>query len=104
MVPLSDDALMIDLIAELNIPVALVIRNYLGCINHTLLSMAALAQCQIPIKHLILNGSFPPDTERIILHHTAKETSIIRIPDMENPDRESINNTAKKIIIENYEY
>lgn len=44
MVPLSDQEFIIDLIENLNIPVALVVRNYLGCINHTLLSVMALHQ------------------------------------------------------------
>ncbi|MFC3157630.1 dethiobiotin synthase [Chryseobacterium arachidis] len=44
MVPLNDKDFMIDLIEKLNIPVALVVRNYLGCINHTLLSISALNQ------------------------------------------------------------
>ncbi|WP_417645767.1 ATP-dependent dethiobiotin synthetase BioD, partial [Klebsiella pneumoniae] len=35
MVPISDDEFIIDLIEKLNLPVALVVRNYLGCINHT---------------------------------------------------------------------
>lgn len=103
MVPLSDNALMIDLIENLNLPVALVVRNYLGCINHTLLSLMALQQRGLYLKYLILNGSFPPDTERIILKHTDERTVIIRIPGIKNPDRASITNIAKKINIENHE-
>ena len=90
MVPLSDNALMIDLIEKLALPVALVVRNYLGCINHTLLSLMALQQRGLYLKYLILNGSFPSDTERIILKHTDKSTTIIRIPETKNPDRASI--------------
>ncbi|WP_100074269.1 dethiobiotin synthase [Chryseobacterium camelliae] len=103
MVPLSDNALMIDLIEKLALPVALVVRNYLGCINHTLLSLMALQQRGLYLKYLILNGSFPSDTERIILKHTDKSTAIIRIPETKNPDRASITNIAKKISIENHE-
>ncbi|WP_294272171.1 dethiobiotin synthase [uncultured Chryseobacterium sp.] len=103
MVPLSDNALMIDLIEKLDLPVALVVRNYLGCINHTLLSLMALQQRGLYLKYLILNGSFPPDTERIILKHTDERTVIIRIPEIKNPDRESITTMAKKINIENHE-
>lgn len=103
MVPLSDNALMIDLIEKLALPVALVVRNYLGCINHTLLSLMALQQRGPYLKYLILNGTFPSDTERIILKHTDKSTAIIRIPEIKNPDRASITNIAKKISIENHE-
>src|SRR4051812_32249696 len=38
MVPLNDNALIIDLIKQLNAQVILVSQNYLGSINHTLLS------------------------------------------------------------------
>ncbi|KAK7573521.1 hypothetical protein V9T40_010712 [Parthenolecanium corni] len=55
-VPLNDDLMMIDLIQKLNIPVILVARTSLGTINHTLLSLNALRQREIPILGIILNG------------------------------------------------
>ena len=57
MVPLNDDFLIIDLIKQLNAEVVLVSRNYLGSINHTLLSLFALKQRQIPIRGIIFNGN-----------------------------------------------
>ena len=42
MVPLNDKDLIIDLIQELDIEVVLVSQNYLGSINHTLLSLESL--------------------------------------------------------------
>jgi len=50
MVPLNDFFLMTDLIKKLNLPVILVSRNYLGSINHTLLSVNVLKQYQIPLR------------------------------------------------------
>ncbi len=90
MVPLNDHIFMIDLIEKLNIPVALVARNYLGCINHTLLSVMALKQKDLQLSYLILNGIFPPDTERIICSAAAPDTHIIRIPEIENITKENI--------------
>lgn len=90
MVPLNEDTFMIDLIEKLDIPVALVVRNYLGCINHTLLSVMALKQKNLQLSYLILNGSFPPDTERIICNAAAADTHIIRIPEIENITKENI--------------
>lgn len=55
-VPLSNDLLMIDLIRQFQAEVVLVIRSYLGCINHTLLSLHALKTLNLPLKHVILNG------------------------------------------------
>ncbi|MGE6396533.1 dethiobiotin synthase [Chryseobacterium scophthalmum] len=90
MVPISDDEFIIDLIEKLNLPVALVVRNYLGCINHTLLSLMTLEQKNIKLEYLILNGSFPEDTERIICKNIQQETKIIRIPDIEKITKENI--------------
>ncbi|MEY8760207.1 dethiobiotin synthase [Chryseobacterium tongliaoense] len=97
MVPLSDNELMIDLIEKLKLPVALVVRNYLGCINHTLLSIMALKETGLIIDTLILNGAFPPDTERIIINYTEKETKIIRLPDMHSITRENITAITKQL-------
>jgi dethiobiotin synthetase len=97
MVPLSDDKFMIDLIEKLDIPVALVVRNYLGCINHSLLSIMILNQRKINLKYLILNGNFPPDTERVICKNIQPETEIIRIPDIENITQENIESITKQL-------
>lgn len=97
MVPLNDQDFMIDLIEKLNIPVALVVRNYLGCINHSLLSILALNQRKIKLEYLILNGNFPPDSERIICKNIQPETKIIRIPDIEDITPETIENTTKQL-------
>src|ERR1019366_802964 len=56
MVPLNNQFLMIDLIKQLKADVVLVSQNYLGSINHTLLSVYALKQYQIPVKGIIFNG------------------------------------------------
>ncbi|AZA75966.1 dethiobiotin synthase [Chryseobacterium indoltheticum] len=97
MVPISDDEFIIDLIEKLNLPVALVVRNYLGCINHTLLSLKALEQKNIKLEYLILNGSFPADTERIICKNIQEETKIIRIPEIENITKENIERITKQL-------
>ncbi|WET50150.1 dethiobiotin synthase [Chryseobacterium indologenes] len=99
MVPLSEDTFMMDLIEKLKIPTALVVRNYLGCINHTLLSVMALQQRNIILEYLILNGEFPQDTESVICHYMKKETKIIKIPEIKSTDNEQITTAAKQLII-----
>lgn len=66
MVPLNERDLMIDLIQQLQIPVILVSRNYLGSINHTMLSIEALKQRKIPIAGIVFNGKSNPATESFI--------------------------------------
>lgn len=97
MVPISDKEFIIDLIEKLNIPVALVIKNYLGCINHSLLAIMAINQRGLQLKYLILNGTFPRDTERVICDYVNKETIIIRIPDLDPPTKESLEKIIENI-------
>ncbi len=69
-VPLNDKELIIDLIKQLNIPVVLVSQNYLGSINHTLLSIEALQKRDIPIEGIIFNGKKNKSTEEVICSYT----------------------------------
>lgn len=66
MVPLNDQDVMLDLIQQLQIPVILVSRNYLGSINHTMLSLEALAHRQITVAGIVFNGESNPATESFI--------------------------------------
>ena len=70
MVPLNAQFLMIDLIKQLNAEVILVSKNYLGSINHTLLSVYALKEYGIPIKGIIFNGLNDIYTQEYILKYT----------------------------------
>ena len=67
MVPLNYEDCIIDLILQLNCEVVLVSRNYLGSINHTLLSIEALQKRGILIKGIIFNGTENKETEKVIL-------------------------------------
>jgi dethiobiotin synthetase len=70
MVPLNGHFLMIDLIKQLNAEVVLVSQNYLGSINHTLLSVEILKQRGIDIKGIIFNGNADASSEEYILTYT----------------------------------
>ncbi|GAB3707114.1 dethiobiotin synthase [Spirosoma flavus] len=70
MVPLNDTFLNIDLVQKFGLPVVLVSKNYLGSINHTLLSVEACRNRQIPLLGLIFNGPSNPATEEFILSYT----------------------------------
>lgn len=70
LVPLTNQFLIIDLIAQLASEVVLVSRNYLGSINHTLLSVECLQRRHIPIAGLVFNGEPAPATEDFILNYT----------------------------------
>ncbi len=53
--PLAEQALNADLAAALGYPVILVAANRLGCINHVLLTLAAIAQHGLETLAIVLN-------------------------------------------------
>lgn len=89
MVPLNESFLMIDLIEQLGAEVVLVIKHYLGSINHSLLSLQALYSRNITIRAIIFNGDSDPDSERIIKAYSKGEPTFA-IAAMEIIDKQSI--------------
>ncbi|PTQ94797.1 dethiobiotin synthetase [Mucilaginibacter yixingensis] len=79
MVPLNDRHFIIDMIKKLDAEVVLVSRNYLGSINHTLLSIALLRQYYIPIKAIVFNGDTDPYSEQAIHHYAGETVNIYRV-------------------------
>lgn len=67
MVPLTRDMLQIDLFAIWGLPVLLVAATRLGTINHTLLSLEALANRHIPVAGVLFVGDENADSRRTIL-------------------------------------
>jgi len=70
MVPLNSQLLIADLIKHFDASVILVSRNYLGSINHTLLTIQELRRRNIPIIGIVFNGEHTPQTENFIQQFT----------------------------------
>ena len=70
MVPLNSNFLNTDLLKQWGLPVVLVSRNYLGIINHTLLSVAVLRQYDVNLAGIIFNGPRNVSTEEFILDYS----------------------------------
>ena len=70
MVPLNQRELNVDLICRWRLPVVLVSGNYLGSINHTLLTARVLKDYAVKVSGIIFNGEPNPATEEVILDHT----------------------------------
>ncbi|WP_018621955.1 dethiobiotin synthase [Spirosoma luteum] len=70
MVPLNSHKLNIDLVKELGLPVVLVSQNYLGSINHTLLSVDVCRRRNISLAGILFNGPTVETTETFILNYT----------------------------------
>lgn len=70
MVPLNNEQTNLDLIQHLGLPVILVSKNYLGSINHTLLTYEILKSRNILMAGIIFNGPTNTSGEAFILKHT----------------------------------
>jgi len=98
MVPINDNDLVLDLIKHFNIPVIIVSKNYLGSINHTLLTIEVLMKNNIQIKGVIFNGDSNPETERIIVLQTGIHI-LGKIPTIEKITKDSIIHYSQEIHI-----
>lgn len=70
MVPLNRTEFMIDVIKKFDAEVVLVIQNYLGSINHSLLSIDALKSRGLKLLGVIFNGPPHKLSEDIILDYS----------------------------------
>lgn len=68
MVPLDDDFFTADYVASRRLPLVLVTNSRLGSINHTILSLRAVAEMGIELRALIFNHHF--DSDKLIARDT----------------------------------
>ena len=97
MSPLAKNYLNIDLIKQLKLPVIIVSENYLGSINHTLMTVKLLQNAKIPIKGIVFNGDKVQSSINFILEHTQLPL-LFSIPRFDVVN----NQTIKVFIAENY--
>ena len=96
MVPLNQNELVLDLIIKLKAPVILVVRNYLGAINHTLLSIDTLGQNGIELLGVVFSGEGFLDNEEII-QHFGKVKILGIIDEAKNIDKEFVKQQSLKL-------
>ncbi|MBM7708469.1 dethiobiotin synthase [Enterococcus lemanii] len=100
--PINDNQFMIDFIEALQIPVILVMNNYLGSINHSLLTIQALQQKKIPIQGFVYNHT-DQDTKFSeemchIIQKTTKIPLIGEIPYITNLENQFTSENIRKKI------
>lgn len=96
LVPLNDTHYAIDLARACDAEVVLVVRNYLGCINHSLLSIAYLRSNGFPLKGLVLNGDFASEVRSAILKDGGIPV-LAEIPAMKDINRDTVKEQAARI-------
>lgn len=89
LVPLSNNKLVIELIEKLKAEVVIVISNYLGSINHSLLTIECALKRNLRIAGIIFNGEPNAASEEIILHY-AKLRLLGRIQREQEVNREMV--------------
>lgn len=85
--PLCSDGLNQDLAKALNLPVILVVKNQLGCINHTLLTLAAIENAGLNTLCIILN--FTTETNHASGLASWTDIPIFKVP--YNPTKQTVN-------------
>lgn len=96
MVPINDDELVIDIAKKFDLEVILVSRNYLGSINHTLLSIEYLKTHGFNIKGIVFNGKRNASTEDYILKYSGLPC-LFKLEELKKIDVSIINQIASTI-------
>lgn len=85
-VPLNSHEFMLDLIKRLALPVILVCVDYLGSINHSLLSIRTLQNAGISIAYVVFNGEFNEASRRILLSQIPEQTEVLELSNLGSLD------------------
>jgi dethiobiotin synthetase len=98
MVPLNSRHYVIDLIQKFEADVILVVKHYLGSINHTLLSIEILKARNLPIKGIIYNGGEDNYSEAAIANYNLPVLG--RLPNLTDITSSEIRNLGTQIHID----
>lgn len=88
-VPINSSAFMLDLMRQFAVPIVLATRTTLGTINHTLLSVFALRQAQLPLRGVVLIGKENREN-RLAIERYGNVPVIGSIPWLEQIDRKAL--------------
>jgi dethiobiotin synthetase len=89
LVPVNDTQYVIDIAKQFGCEIVLVISSYLGCINHSLLSIDYLKRNHFKIKALVFNGEFESEVKQSIINYSS-ESQIIDIPTLNSLNKQHI--------------
>lgn len=80
LVPITADYFVSDLAADFGLPVAVVVSNRLGAINHTLLTVEAIAARGLTCAGIFLNHVAEPGSEIATTTNRGVLESILKVP------------------------
>ena len=96
LVPINDRQYVIDIAKKFDCEIILVISNYLGCINHSLLSIEYLKVHNLKLHSLVFNGEFQYEVKNAILQYSP-QSKVVDIPTLDNVCSASVIEVAKLI-------
>jgi dethiobiotin synthetase len=96
LVPLNEKDFVIDIAVKFEAEIVLVSNNYLGSINHTLLTIQELKRRNLKVKGIVFNGPTNKETEDIILKHSGYKC-LLRILPEKNITQETVTQYAIKL-------
>jgi len=99
--PMSAGTTMSDFVQHYNMPAVLVSQNYLGSINHTLLSIEVLRNRGIRLLGLVMSGATNEASETFIERYGGVPV-IARIPQLQNIDAASVKEAARVLAGNNF--
>ena len=95
-VPINETHYVIDIAKKIECEIILVISNYLGCINHSLLSIDYLLRQHYKIKALVFNGTFENEVKSAITNYH-KDLACLEIPTLEKLTKDNIQLIAETL-------
>jgi len=98
MVPINNKHYVIDIAKKFDCEIIVVVSNYLGCINHSLLTIDYLIKHNFKIKALIFNGDFNEEVKTSICNYVPNIKNI-DIPSMTLINKEIIQSIANSIAL-----
>jgi len=99
LVPLNDRDAVIALARQFDAEVVLVISDYLGCINHALLSLYYLQSHRYKVHSLVFNGHFAAEVKEAIVSKADPNVRILSVPRLERLSKEAVREIADGIIL-----
>ena len=94
--PISADSTIADFVLHYQLPSILIVKNYLGSINHTLLCLEVLKSRNINLLGIIINGEESQSSESFISAYGLVPI-IARIPEFDTLSNQAIASCAGQI-------
>lgn len=94
--PMSSTTTMADFVVYYQLPAILVTQNYLGSINHTLMSIEVMKKRGIHLLGIVVSGNTNESSEAFIEQYSGAKI-IARIPQLDELNNTAIANAAQHI-------